>query len=64
MGRTKNALNKPKFIKVRISELNKVFNQDHEIEISRAYEYLFSGQTRIVEDFPVKIEEKIEFTIS
>lgn len=70
MPRTIGALNRPKYIKVKLSDINNIFKPDAEIEISIGYSNIF-GYEKLNNCFSLRTdevsgenkEEKIEFTI-
>lgn len=67
--RTKNALNKPKFCQIKLSELNKVLREDAEVMVSIKWaESLFPNKYNIIESNIQSADntesENIEFTVN
>jgi len=66
MPRHKGSRNKPKFIRVKISEINQVFNPEGEIDISIEYAFLFKKFDVInkeVANIENKKQNKIDYKI-
>ncbi len=65
--RTSGAKNKPKHIKVKISDLNNIFKPDTEIEISAAYAVLFPSACVVTKENNEEENDNIspiEFSVS